>query len=224
MKRFYLLLGLVAAVAAVLIWYASKPATSDTLAAGDAPAVTITAADSAFRGYTLGSDSAPVEVVEYADFQCPHCAEFAIVQFPTIRDQLINSGRLRWRFRDFPLGFAWSRPSALAAQCAGEQGKFWEMAEALYQRQADWGRGSKNPRGQFRDMAQAAGVDLAKYDACVDGQRYAGRLEASRQEGIARGVTGTPTFFVNGRLHDFRRGATSDAFQALVDSLTKARR
>jgi protein-disulfide isomerase len=185
----------------------------------------VTAADSAFRGFTLGSDSAPVEVVEYADFQCPHCGEFTVVQFPTIRDQLINAGRVRWRFRDFPIGgaFAWSRVSALAAQCAGEQGRFWEMADALYQRQSDWGRNPKNPSGTFHDLARAAGVDAGKYDACMDAQRYAGRLEASHQEGIARGVNGTPTFFINGRLHEFPRGATSDAFQAVVDSLLRKR-
>lgn len=222
MKRFYALLGLVAAVAAVLIWKGSRPQTGP-LAASDSAPVPVTAADSAFHGFTLGSDSAPVEVVEYGDFQCPHCAEFAVVQFPTIRDQLINAGRVRWRFRDFPLGFAWSRLSALAAQCAGEQGKFWEMSEALYQRQSDWGRNPKNPGGIFRDLARGIGVDGGKYDACMDAQRYAGRLEASHQEGAARGVNGTPTFFVNGRLHDFPRGATSDAFQAVVDSILRTR-
>jgi protein-disulfide isomerase len=220
MKRFYALLGLVAVVAAVLIWKGSRPQTA-ALGASDGPPATVTAADSAFHGFTLGSDSAPVEVVEYADFQCPHCAEFAVVQFPTIRDQLINAGRLRWRFRDFPLGFPWSRLSALAAQCAGEQGKFWEMSDALYQRQSDWGRNPKNPGGLFRDLARTAGADGGKFDACMDAQRYAGRLEASHQEGIARGVNGTPTFFVNGRLRDFPRGATSDAFQAVVDSILR---
>jgi len=222
MKRFYALLGLVAVVAAVLIWKGSRPE-SAPLAATESPPVPVTAADSAFHGFTLGSDSAPVEVVEYADFQCPHCAEFAVVQFPTIRDQLINAGRVRWRFRDFPLGFAWSRLSALASQCAGEQGKFWEMSDALYQRQSDWGRNPKNPGGLFRDLARGVGVDVGKYDACMDAQRYAGRLEASHQEGVARGVNGTPTFFVNGRLRDFPRGATSDAFQALVDSILRTR-
>jgi protein-disulfide isomerase len=223
MNRFYLVLGMVAVVAAVLIWKGSQAGTGAAPSSADGPPATVTAADSAFRGYSLGSDSAPVEVVEYADFQCPHCGEFAVVQFPTIRDQLITPGRVRWRFRDFPLGFPWSRASALAAQCAGEQGKFWEMADALFQRQADWGRDSKSPTGLFRDFARSVGVDVAKYDACMDSQRYAGRLVASHNEGLARNITGTPTFFVNGRLHDFPRGATSDAFKALADSITGAR-
>lgn len=222
MNRFYLLLAAVAVVAGVLIWNGSRAATGDAAGATGAPRVTITAADSAFRGFTLGSETAPVEVVEYADFQCPHCAEFTNVQFPTIREQLINTGRLRWRFREFPLNFPWSRLSALAAQCAGEQGKFWEMDDALFQRQSEWGPSPRNPASLFRSMARGLGVDADKYDACMDSQRYAGRIEVSRQEGATLGVTGTPTFFVNGRQLDNRRFANSDAFQSLVDSLSKS--
>lgn len=222
MKRFYLLLGVVAVVAGVLIWNATRPGTAESETNTAAP-VALTAADSAFHGFVLGSDSAPVEVVEYADFQCPHCAAFTIVQFPTIREQLISTGRLRWRFREFPLNFAWSRVSALAAQCAGEQGKFWEMEDALFQRQTEWGTGTSNPTSLFRDIARGLGVDKDKYNACMDSKRYAGRIEASRQEGAALGVTGTPTFFVNGRALDNRRFENSDSFKALVDSLTVRR-
>jgi len=221
MKRFYLLLLLVAVVAGVLMWKGSRGGSQDAAATPAGSTVVVTAADSAFKGYVLGAETAPVEVVEYADFQCPHCGEFANVQFPTIKEQLINTGRLRWRFREFPLEiFPWSRLSALAAQCVGEQGKFWEMEEVLFQRQSDWGASNRNPAGTFRDLARGIGVDLDKYNACMDGQRYAGRIEAGHQEGLARGVTGTPTFFVNGRELDNRRFGNSDAFKSLVDSLT----
>lgn len=219
MSRFYLVLVLVAVVAAVLIWKGSRGGSGD-VATPSAP-VAVTAADSAFKGYTLGSETAPVEIVEYADFQCPHCGEFANVQFPTIKEQLINTGQLRWRFRDFPLdqNFPWTRHASLAGQCAGEQGKFWEMEEALYQNQSGWGASARIPTGAFRDLARGIGLDLDKYDACMDSRRYVGRIEASREEGAALGVTGTPTFFVNGRELDNRRFANSDAFKSLVDSL-----
>jgi len=222
MSRFYAVLVAVALIAGVLIWKGSRAGASEA-ATSNAPPVPINAADSAFPGYVLGSDTAPVEVVEYADLQCPHCGEFSVVQFPTIREQLINTGRLRWRFRDFPLQFPWSRLSALAGQCAGEQGKFWEMADALYQAQADWGRSSRNPSSRFRDMARQIGLDGSRFDACLDSRRYEGRIEASRLQGEAKGVSGTPTFFVNGRLHDFPGGATSDAVQKVVDSVSAAR-
>ncbi|HKE89794.1 MAG TPA: thioredoxin domain-containing protein [Gemmatimonadales bacterium] len=225
MNRFYLLLVLVAVVAGVLMWVGSRGASGDVSATSAGAPVVVTSADSAFQGYVLGSATAPVEVVEYADLQCPHCGEFANVQFPTIREQLINTGQLRWRFRDFPLNFPWSRLSALAGQCAGEQGKFWEMEDMMFQRQSAWGSSSRNPTAAFRDLARGAGADLDKYNACMDSQRYAGRVEASHREGVARGVTGTPTFFVNGRQLDNNRFGNSDAFQHLVDSLTgKGRR
>ena len=219
MSRFYLLLAVVAVVAGVLIWRGAQGGSADVSATAAVAPVAVTPADSAFKGFVLGSATAPVEVTEYADFQCPHCGEFANVQFPTIKEQLINTGQLRWRFRDYPLDFPWSRVAALAGQCAGEQGKFWEMEELLFQRQFDWGTKSRNPTAAFRDLARGIGVDPAKYNDCMDSRRYAGRVEASHEEGAALGVSGTPTFFVNGRQLDGRRYANSDAFKALVDSL-----
>lgn len=225
MRRFYLLLAVVAVGAGVLMWKGSRSASGDVSAATAQSSVVVTAADSAFKGYVLGSATAPVEVVEFADFQCPHCGEFANVQFPTIKEQLINTGQLRWRFRDFPLNFPWSRIAALAGQCAGEQSKFWEMEDALFQHQSDWGTSSRNPSAAFRDLARGIGLDLDKYNACMDSQRYAGRIEVSHEEGMTLGVAGTPTFFVNGRQLNSQRFGNSDAFKALVDSLTgKGRR
>jgi len=225
MKRFYAILGAVAVVAAFLIWKGSRPGTGEAQAPdGSGPPVAISAADSAFPGYVLGSDSAPVEVVEYADFQCPHCSEFAVLQFPTIREQLIQTRRLRWRMRPFPLSFAWSHLSALAAECVGEQGRYWEMADALFQSLNDWGLSRRSPAGRFRDLARGVGADVAAYDACMDSRGYAGRIAASRREGEARGVSGTPTFFANGVRLDWPRYRNSDAFKALVDSLTAGRR
>ncbi|HMA39919.1 MAG TPA: thioredoxin domain-containing protein [Gemmatimonadales bacterium] len=225
MKRFYLLLGLVAVVGAVLIWQASRPSTGGAPATDDAAPVPVTAADSAFRGYVLGSDSAPVEIVEYADYECPVCAQFGAVQFPDIRQQLIETGRVHWRFRDFPLVniHRWSRLSALVVACASEQGKTWEAMDALFQRHGEWAQRPSDPTGLFADRMRGIGLDMNGYRACMDGKRYAGRVEASRQEGLARNVGGTPTFFVNGREYNFRR-ATSDEFLALVDSLTRVRR
>lgn len=220
MNRFYLLLVGVAVAAGALLWLGSRSKTGSGPAVGPDSEVTITASDSAFRGHVLGSDSAPVEVVEFADFQCPHCAEFAVVQFPTIREQLINTGRVRWRFMEYPLGFTYSGISAMAAECAADQGKFWGMESALFTQQSQWARGGKNPMGQFRDMAQGIGLDLETFNRCMADERPAGRIEWSRQVGIAQGVNATPTFLVRGVRVNI---ATSDGFQALVDSLTAGR-
>ena len=219
MRGFYLLLGAVAVIGAGVLWYGSqaKPERGGA-AAGNAASLPVAATDG-FRGYTLGSDSAPVEVTEYSDFECPFCASFATVQMPVIREQLIATGKVRWRFRDFPLpSHEYSRYAALAGQCAGEQGKFWEMHDQLFTNH-QWAQTGKNPRSLFRDFANAVRLDLDKYDACMDGRRYAGRVQASVQEGDAAGVHGTPSFFVNGRPYSGR--GTSDDFKALADSLTK---
>jgi protein-disulfide isomerase len=219
MRGFYRLLVGVAAIGGVVLWYVSQrqPSSAAPLAAPGGP-LPVAAADG-FRGYTLGAASAPIEITEYSDFECPFCASFATVQMPVIREQLIAPGKVRWRFRDFPLpSHAYSRYAALAAQCAGEQGKFWEMHDQLFMNH-QWAQTGKNPSGLFRDFAKAIGLDVATYDACVGSQRSAGRIQASAAEGAALGVKGTPSFFVNGR--PFEGRATSDDIKALADSLSK---
>jgi len=217
MNRFYLLLVAVAFIGGGVLWFGSR-----RQAAPPATAPIPIAAADGFHGFTLGSDSAKVEVTEYSDFECPFCASFATVQMPVIRQQLITTGKVRWRYRDFPLPVhQYSRYAALAAQCAGEQGKFWEMHDQLFSNH-QWAQTGKNPASLFRDFARTIGLDVDKYDACVDGQRYAGRIQASVQEGEALGVRGTPSFFVGGQM--FQGRATSDDFKALVDSLSKTRK
>ena len=217
MNRFYLLLVAVALIGGGVLWFGSR-----RQAAPPATAPIPIAAADGFHGFTLGSDSAKVEVTEYSDFECPFCASFATVQMPVIRQQLITTGKVRWRYRDFPLPVhQYSRYAALAAQCAGEQGKFWEMHDQLFSNH-QWAQTGKNPASLFRDFARTIGLDVDKYDACVDGQRYAGRIQASVQEGEALGVRGTPSFFVGGQM--FQGRATSDDFKALFDSLSKTRK
>src|SRR5260370_5814591 len=155
MRGFYRLLVGVAAIGGVVLWYVSQrqPSSAAPLAApgGSLP---VAAADG-FRGYTLGAASAPIEITEYSDFECPFCASFATVQMPVIREQLIAPGKVRWRFRDFPLpSHAYSRYAAPAAQCAGEQRKFWEMHDQLFLN-PQWAQTSKNSSGVFPDFAQA---------------------------------------------------------------------
>ena len=222
MKRFYLMLGVLTLALGAMLVYLLKTNPSAPRAAREAPATVL---DDGFRGYTLGSDSARVEVTEYSDFECPFCANFATVQMPTIREQLIAAGKVRWRYRDFPIpGHQYGRYAAHAAQCAGEQGKFWEMHDQLFLNHS-WAQTGKNPTGLFRDFAKAAGADLARYDACMASGRFASRIEFSRQEGLQRGVNGTPTFFVNGtELHTGRRLPASDDFKRLVDSLAVRRK
>lgn len=214
MKRFYWLLGALALIGGGAIYLAARGGPAASLSwDGPAPAP---AADG-FNGYVMGSDSAPIEVIEFLDFECPACASFAVIQFPTVREQLIATGRVRWRSRDLPLpGHKYSRFAAHAAQCAGEQGKYWDMHDQLYQNHS-WAQTGRDPSSLFRQLAQAVGVDLGRYDECMKTGRYAGRIEASRQEAERLGASGTPTFFVNGKLVQGNTVPNSDQIKQLVD-------
>ena len=214
MSRFYV----VVAVLAILLGAALFMLLRQNGATAAAVGVPVAVTDDGFRGFTLGSDSAVVEITEYSDFECPFCANFATIQMPTIKEQLINTGKVRWRYRDFPLpSHQYSRFAAHAAQCAGEQSKFWDMHDQLFYHH-QWAQTGKDPSGLFRDFAKTVGLDVPRYDACMSAGRFASRIEFSRQEGEKRRVGGTPTFFINGKLFNGPR-ATSDAFKAVADSI-----
>lgn len=182
--------------------------------------VTVAAAVGGPLGVPLGADSAPVEIAEYSDFECPYCASFAILQMPDIRERLIASGRLRWRFMHYPLGGHRNSPTAhLAAACAHEQGRFWPMHDAIYASQDDWVP-SRRPERVFRDHAQRIGLDRGRYESCMRERRPWAQIEADRVHGDSLGVSGTPTFFLNGRM--LATVPAYDGIKALVDSVAAA--
>jgi protein-disulfide isomerase len=215
LTRFYRLLGAAAVVGGlVLLWLVWRPATISIPAN-----VTVTAADTAgFHGYPLGPEEAPVEIVEYADYQCPACQDFEMVQFPDVKKQLINTGRVRWVYRDYPLDrpHPFARLAAHSAACADDQGRYWPQHASIYAGQPDWSV-ERDASGTLRDYAQRNGLDLAKYDECMQSARHAGRIQASYDEGSRLGVGSTPTFLIGGRLYPGRQ--SSDELRRLVDSL-----
>ncbi|MDZ4259295.1 MAG: thioredoxin domain-containing protein [Gemmatimonadales bacterium] len=183
--------------------------------------VTVLAADtSGFRGYILGSADAPVEITEYADFQCPGCGAFATVQFPDVRARLIETGKATFRYRDLPLDniHPQSRLAAHAAACANDQGKFWEVKSGIYQRQSEWSLRS-SAYDIFGEIVAAAGADVSAWRECMQSTKYAGRIEASAQEAVAVGARSTPSFLINGRIYS---GMSGDQMVRLVDSLIAA--
>lgn len=167
-------------------------------------------------GHVIGSDSAPVEVVEFGDFECGACGSFANLTEPDVRARLVLTGQVRFRFMDYPLpNHRYSGPAHMAAWCASEQGKFWEMHDALYQNQDRWPR----PRAErvLAELAQRIGVGMEQYDACMATGKYAAQIKANYEEGNRRGVGSTPTFF-------FGRKAIAqvvgfDEFKANVDTM-----
>ena len=214
LKRFYVALAAVAVIGAgALAWVLARPSTVSIPAN-----VTVQAADTAgFQGYLLGDPGAPVELTEYADYQCPFCQTFATLQMPTIRQRLIETGRIRWRFRDFPLQqHRHARMAAHAAACADEQGKFWPMHDRIFEGQPEWAE-ERDASATFKRYAGEVGLDAGKYDECMRTAKYAGRIQASYEEGVRLGVSSTPTILVGGRLYQGR--FDSDAIKRLADSL-----
>lgn len=141
-------------------------------------------------GPARGPADAPVTIVSFADYECPYCAraaeslEAAAAQFP---------GKVRVVFRDFPLEFhANAVPAAIAARCAGAQGKYYAMHDKLFADQK-----SLDP-ATFKGYAEALGLDGAKFDACFSDPKHLAGISADQQAGKALGVEGTPAFFVNG--------------------------
>lgn len=175
-----------------------------------------------FQGYVLGSAEAPVEVVEYADFQCPGCAGFDQVQFPDFKRRLIDAGKVRFVYRDFPLDeiHPHARLAAHAAACADDQGKFWDVKQAIYRRQGEWAFAStRSAYGIFGEALAAAGGNRGDWESCMESGRHAARIQSSSEEGSRLGVGSTPTFLIDGKLYP---GGSSDEFVRLVDSLIAA--
>jgi protein-disulfide isomerase len=216
--RFLLVIIGVALAGAAALYFSTRRAA----APGGIPVeVAVQPADTAgFRGYVLGSDSAPVEIIEYADYQCPACNLFESVQFPDVKSRLIDAGRVRWVFRDYPLEMhPHARVAAHAAACANEQGQFWPMHDRIFATQSEWSRRG-SATGAFADLARQIGLDAARYEECMSSAKFAGRIEGSRLQAIAAGAGSTPSFVIGGRLYVGVQ--PFDRIRALVDSLAPA--
>jgi protein-disulfide isomerase len=214
-KMFGVLIGVVALAGVGTLGYVlSQPRASSVLVAMPA------AAGSAETGvgHLEGRADAPVQVMEFGDFECPHCAEFALVTEPDIRTRLISTGIVAFRYFDFPLsGFEHSWTAHIAASCAEDQGKFWEMHDRLYSSQDEWNSlGTNNPVKVMTKFARDIGLDVDKWTTCVTTQATAARVRGNQAEGMRRNFKGTPTLFIGKRM--FSGAATYDQFKANVDS------
>ena len=158
-------------------------------------------------GPSQGPPSAPIEMVEFSDFQCPYC----LAAHATVKQVLAAYGdRIRFVYRNYPLAnHADARPAAEAAQCANEQGKFWQYHDRLFTDQATLGDAG------LKKSAADLGLDTAKFDACLDARKYKAVVDADIRDGDEAGVTGTPAFFINGRA--LVGAHPLDAFKRLID-------
>jgi protein-disulfide isomerase len=179
-------------------------------AAGPAPrptGVTVPKEPLSLDGASLiGNPGATVAILEFSDFECPYCGAFARDVFPTLRTQLIESGRVLFAFRNLPIkGHARAEPAALAATCAMEQGRFESLHETLFGHQKDLDERSLEKYTAFLK------VDRPAFAACLKSTGPT-KVAADKKEAEALGVTGTPTFFI-GTIGPDRKLAVRTAFK-----------
>jgi protein-disulfide isomerase len=144
----------------------------------------------------LGSDKAPVMVIEYASMTCPHCAHFSATTFPELQKRYIDTGKVRFTLRPFPLD-ALAAAGFMLARCAGND-KYMPMVETLFAKQADWV--VKEPLPPLKEIAKQFGMTEDSFNQCLANQKMLDSIQAVRDHAVDKlGVNSTPTFFINGK-------------------------
>ena len=167
---------------------AAKPAPTDSI---------LTLAD---RSRIQGSANAPVWVIEVSDFQCPFCKQWHDQTYNALLEQYVKTGKVRLAYVNFPLQthvHAW--PAAEAAMCAGAQGKFWPMHDALFKTQAAWqSRPSAAPL--FDSLARVSGVEMRRWRDCVSSGKMKPLIEADHDRASRAGASATPSFMIGDQI------------------------
>jgi protein-disulfide isomerase len=179
------------------------------------------------QGYVIGSDTAPVEIIEFGDFECPGCGQFAVITEPDVRTRLVNTGAARFRFLDFPIASHLASLTAHnAAACANAQGRFWEMHDRIFAGQHEWSHFANNrdmnaPR-VFNRYARELGLNADAFETCLENREHELQIRANAREGERLGIQFTPTFIIG----DQRvTGAQPyDVIKKLVEDATAAAR
>lgn len=161
---------------------------------------------------TLGDENAPVVFVEYSSFTCPFCGKFNAETFPRIIEEFVETGQVLYVYKHFTRNDV-DVAAANAAECAGEQGAFWEYKQAIYQNQ----QGISAP-GFFEGLASNLGLNTGEWQTCFDSEKYTEKALGERNEGISNGIQGTPGFVIDGT--PFTRGA--QPFEVFAQEINRA--
>lgn len=166
------------------------------------------------EGY--GDPSAPVTIIEFSDFQCPYCKRFFDNTLSSVESAYITTGKARMVYKDFPLSFhANAKPAAVAARCAGKQGNFWGMHDAIFLNHEKWTE-VPDPTPVFAAMAKKLKLKKKKFAECLVSTEFDAQINADMNEGRKAGIGGTPGFFVNGEKID---GAVPfSVFESVIES------
>jgi len=186
------------------------------LFAGTAPAQPAVDTATALSERAIGSPDAPVTVTEYFSLTCPHCASFHNETFPALKEKYIDTGKVRFVYRDFPLDRV-ALPAAMMARCVDEK-RYPGVIAVLFKTQNSWAT-ARDPIGELGKIAALAGLGKEAFESCLQSEELANGVLTSRQEGSAAGVNSTPAFMVNGKIY---AGVHSiEEFSEVLDPLLK---
>jgi len=210
-KQFTFVLAAIAVVGAAALGYvAMRPAAGGEAIDPNMPLGTA-------QGFLMGSPDAPVKIVEFADFECPGCAQFAMLTEPDVRARLVKTGIVSMQFYVFPLPMhknTWSASNA--AYCAHEQGKFWEMHDRLFYTQDLWNSlATSNPDKKMKGYAADIALDAGKFEECYDSKRNYPNIKASGAEAEKLLIDQTPSIIIGGK--KYSEGINYDMIKKHVD-------
>jgi len=173
-----------------------------------------------------GDPDAPITIVEFSDFQCPFCKRFYDQTLTKLVETYIDTGKVKFVYRDLPLEsiHANAIPTAIAAECADEQGKFWEFHDMIFSKASEWGRLSADDLSyKLNEYATTLELDISSFDTCLSSQEIADEVNADLNDARKYGATGTPTFFIGNEKDGFIKlvGAQPfSTFQSIIDDLS----
>lgn len=159
----------------------------------------------------IGKADAPITIIEYSSLTCPHCADFHKLVFPNLKAKYIDTGKVRFIFREFPLNEP-ALAGAVVSRCL-DPSRYYAFTGLLFAKQAEWAF-KDDALGPLKGFAKQAGLSSEEFDKCVDNEAMQKKVLAVRDEGAKKGVTATPSFFVNGMM---LKGAPT--LEALVEAM-----
>ena len=175
-----------------------------------------------------GDPNAPITIIEFSDFQCPFCARFHVQTLPSLLEEYIETGKVNFVYRDFPIQSIHPNalPAAVAAECANEQGKYWEYHDTLFERQNSWARLDSNTAIEtFSQYAQGIELEMEQFNSCLASGKYLEEVQNDLRDGRDYDVTGTPGFFIGNEDIGFVKldGAQPfESFKRIIDAQLEA--
>lgn len=171
-----------------------------------------------------GDQNAPIIIVEFSDFQCPFCARFQVQTLPLILEQYVDTGKVKFVYRDFPIQNSHpnAMPAAVASECAHEQDKYWKYHDMLFENQGVWNKVETASAIEiFKEFAIKLDLNQEQFNSCLDSGKYIEEISNDLKDGRNYGVTGTPGFFIGNEDIGFVKlnGAQPfEAFKSVIDS------